>query len=47
MNKEQIEAQFASGNIMAACLIFADFHKLPASEVLGFVEMALAAREEP
>lgn len=45
MNKEQIEAHFRNGNNMAACLLFADAHNLPASEVYGFLSLALDLRE--
>lgn len=39
MNKEQLESHARSGNIFAACTMFADAHKLPASEVFGFVQL--------
>lgn len=35
--KEQIEALVRDGKLNAALVMFSDYHKIPASEIAGFV----------
>ena len=42
MNKEQIEALIKDGKLASAYMQFADFHKIPASELAGFGDLLIA-----
>lgn len=46
MNKEQLESLIRDGKIEQACVVFADYFKIPASDVAGFVAMMLEPHNE-